>query len=157
MKNTIKIHLKNKEDYINNYNNEILSYNLSNYILEETKGISTKQKIKFEIYSDFNMNEIEKNNFVEMIRKNFGADISEILNLSTKIRIINSLILFIGIIFILIESTLKTEILSEFTLIIGWIFIGEAICNILYKEVENRHNTARKKQIVNAKIIFNNN
>ena len=45
MENIIKIHLKEKENYKNTYNEEILSYKLSNYILEETKGISTKQNI----------------------------------------------------------------------------------------------------------------
>jgi len=155
MKNIIKIHLKTKEKYKNEFNEEILSYELSNYILEETKGIPTKQKIKFEILPEFEMEELEKNNLVDMIRNNFGADISEIINLARKQRIINCLILTIGIIFILIYSTLKTSLLSEFSLILGWVFLGEAICNILYKEVESRHKIARRKQIVNAKVLFN--
>lgn len=154
MENIIKIHLKEKENYKNTYNEEILSYKLSNYILEETKGISTKQKIKFIVYSDFKMEELDKNNLVDMIRNNFGADISEIINLAKKQRIINCFIFFIGIIFIMINSTLKTDILSEFTLIFGWVFIGEAICNILYAESENKHKISRRKQIVNAKVLF---
>ena len=36
----IRIHLNDKKDYQNKYNDKILSYQLSNYILEETKGIS---------------------------------------------------------------------------------------------------------------------
>ena len=44
--------------------------------------------------------------------------------------------------------------LSEFTLIFGWVFIGEAICNILYAESENKHKISRRKQIVNAKVLF---
>ena len=155
MENLIKIHLKTKEIYKNEFNEEILSYKLRNYILEETKGISTKQKIKFEIHPEFEMKEIEKNNLIDMIRNNFGADISEIIDVARKQRIINCLILTIGIIFILIYSTLKTSLLSEFSLILGWIFLGEAICNILYKEVENIHKITRRKQIVNAKVLFN--
>ena len=46
MNNTIKIHLKEKTDYQNKYNEKILSYSLSNYILEETKGINPKEKIR---------------------------------------------------------------------------------------------------------------
>ena len=38
----INIHLNSREDYINNYNKKILSYELSNYILEELKGINPK-------------------------------------------------------------------------------------------------------------------
>ena len=155
MEKTIKIHLKNKEIYKNKFNEEILSYDLRNYILEETKEISNKQKIKFEIYTNFELEDTEKNKLVDMIRNNFGADISEIIDITWKNRIINFIILSIGIIFILIYSALKNTLISEFSLIIGWIFLGEAICNILYKEVESKNKIAKRKQIVRAKILFN--
>lgn len=155
MEKTIKIHLKNKEIYKNKFNEEILSYDLRNYILEETKEISNKQKIKFEIYTNFELEDTEKNKLVDMIRNNFGADISEIIDITWKNRIINFIILSIGIIFILIYSALKNTLISEFSLIIGWIFLGEAICNILYKEVESKNKIAKRKQIVKAKILFN--
>ena len=155
MEKTIKIHLKNKEIYKNKFNEENLSYDLRNYILEETKEISNKQKIKFEIYTNFELVDTEKNKLVDMIRNNFGADISEIIDITWKNRIINFIILSIGIIFILIYSALKNTLISEFSLIIGWIFLGEAICNILYKEVESKNKIAKRKQIVRAKILFN--
>lgn len=155
MEKTIKIHLKNKEIYKNKFNEEILSYDLRNYILEETKEISNKQKIKFEIYTNFELEDTEKNKLVDMIRNNFEADISEIIDITWKNRIINFIILSIGIIFILIYSALKNTLISEFSLIIGWIFLGEAICNILYKEVESKNKIAKRKQIVRAKILFN--
>ena len=47
MEKIIKIHLAERTDYINKYNQRILSYDLSNYILEELKGINTKENIKF--------------------------------------------------------------------------------------------------------------
>ena len=77
MKRIIKIHLNDSNDYKNQYNEEILSYHLSNYILEELKGIDTKQKIEFNISTAFERSEMEKNTLVDMIRNNFGADISE--------------------------------------------------------------------------------
>ena len=84
MEKIIKIHLTERTDYINKYNQRILSYDLSNYILEELKGIDTKEKIKFFIESNFEMTDLEKTNLVDMIRNNYGADISEILNISKK-------------------------------------------------------------------------
>ena len=83
MEKIINIHLNERTDYINKYNQRILSYDLSNYILEELKGINTKEKIKFNIKSDFVMSDLEKTNLVDMIRNNFGADISEILTSPT--------------------------------------------------------------------------
>ena len=60
MKRIIKIHLNDSNDYKNQYNEEILSYHLSNYILEELKGIDTKQKIEFNISTAFEISEMEK-------------------------------------------------------------------------------------------------
>lgn len=154
MENIVKIHLKERNDYINKYNERILSYELSNYILEELKGIDPKRKIKFSISSDFNMEDLEKTNLIDMIRNNFGADISEILHLSKIQTLTNILLLSIGIIFITLSTLLKFKLLSQFSLIFGWVLLGEAICNFLYKTIENRNKIARRKQIVKAKAIF---
>lgn len=157
MENIIKIHLKEKEDYTNKYNEDILSYQLSNYILEETKGIDTKQKIKFIVLADFEMSKQEKEKLVDMIRNNFGADISEIIHLAKKQRITYYIILAISIILIIIYSLLKIKILAQFILIFGWVLLGEAICNFLYKGIDNKHKITRRKQIINAKVIFEEN
>lgn len=150
----IKIHLKNKDDYKNTYNENILSYELGNYILEELKGKSKKSKIEFVVSSNFEMTEEEKNELIFMIRNSFGADISETLNLARKQRMSNYFILLIGVLFILLYTLLDFNFLEEFVLIFGWVFLGEAICNFLYKEIENRYTITRRKQIVNAKVSF---
>lgn len=54
---------------MNTYNHRILSYNLSNHILEELKGIDINKKIKFIISSDFEMDDLEKTNLLDMIKK----------------------------------------------------------------------------------------
>ena len=154
MKKTINIYLKNSNDYKNQYNEEILSYQLSNYILEELKGIDTTQKIEFTISTEFEINDQEKNTIVNMIRNNFGADISEIMNISKKQRIIHYLILIISIILITISSLLQIKLLAQFILILGWVLLGESICNFLYKGMEINHKISRRKQIINAKVIF---
>lgn len=155
MEKTIKIHINERTDYINKYNQRILSYDLSNYILEELKGINTKDKIKFHITSDFDMSDLEKTNLVDMIRNNFGKDISEIINLSKKHHIVNLIILLISIILIIIYSTLNTEIIAQYTLILGWVLMEQTICYFLYKGTNYDHQISRRKQIVNAKVIFN--
>lgn len=89
-----------------------------------------------------------------MIRNNFGADISEIIDISKKQRQIYYIILFISIILIILSSILNIKIIAQFILIFGWVLLGEAICNFLYKGMENNHKISRRKQIVNAKIYF---
>ena len=154
MKNIIKIHLKKEDDYKNTYNDNILSYNLSNYILEELKGINPNQSIKFIISTDFLINEIDKDNLVDMIRNSFGNDISEIINLTKKQYIANILIFLIGFIFLIIYSLSNINLISEFILILCWVFLGESICSFLYKSIQNNYKIKRRKQIVTAKIVF---
>ena len=154
MKKKINIHLSSKEDYKNKYNENILSYDLSNYILEETKGISSNDKIEFTIICDFEIDDEEKNAIVDMIRNCFGTEVSEIISSSKKQFIANFLIFFIGILFLLLYYVIEPKFISELTLILGWVFIGEAICNFLYHGIENRNKIKRKKQIINAKIVF---
>ena len=154
MNNFIKIHLKDAFSYKNIYNEQILSYELSNYILEEIKGKKIKSKIKFIVASDFIMSPEEKEVFVDMIRNNFGADISEMINIQEKLRIVNGLVFLIGLFLLLIYSLFEIVFISDFILIFCWIFMGEAICNFMYKEFEYGYKIKRRKQIVNAKVIF---
>ena len=153
-KNIISIHLKNKESYLNKYNDKKLSNDLINYILDESDNSFIKQKIEFIITSDFKFEEKEKNDFVDVLRNSFGTNISEIIHFSKKEIVANSLIFLAGIIFLIIYFLLNINFLSEFTLIFGWLFIGESMCNILYKGIKNRLKIIRRKQIVNAKIFF---
>ncbi len=154
MKKIINIYLKNSDDYKNQYNEKILSYQLSNYILEELKGMDTKQEIEFNVSTDFEINDEEKITLVDMIRNNFGADISEIMNIAKRQRMIHYLILIISIILITISSLLQIKLLAQFILILGWVLLGESICNFLYKGIEINYKISRRKQIVNAKVIF---
>lgn len=155
MKKQVKIHLIDKTSYENKYNKDSLSYELSNYIMEETKSISSKDKIEFIVTSDFDITVQDKNKLVDMIRENFGTDVSEIINYSKKQIMANSLVCFIGIIFLLLYYVIVPEFISELTLILGWVFIGESICNFLYHGVENKLKIRKQKQIISAKVIFN--
>lgn len=154
--NNIVVNLNDKEDYINKYNERELDDELGKYLLEKAKNIKTKQKIIITINAKNKLTSKEKDELVDMIRSYFGLDISEILNISRKEKILNLILLLIGFIFLIIYAFVyKTVLLSEILLIFGWIFVGEAICNVLYKSIENNLKIIRRKQLVNAKIKFN--
>ena len=102
----------------------------------------------------FQMEDLEKNNLLDMIRNNFGADISEIIHTSKKQLSANILISLIGIILISISTILKIKIIAQFTLIFGWVLLGEAICNFLYKGIDYKSKINRRLQIVKAKAEF---
>ena len=50
---------------------------------------------------------------------------------------------------------INTEIIAQYTLILGWVLMEQTICYFLYKDTNYNHQISRRKQIVNAKITFN--
>ena len=153
--NIIDIHIKSKEDYKNRYNEKILSYDLAFYILEEAKNKELKQNIVINIKSDIKLSDKEKEEVVNMIRCNFGLDVSELINITKKERMANTIFAIICILSLIMYVLLsKVSLISQLLLIIGWVFIGEAICNVLYHGIDNYVKLLRRKQIINAKINF---
>lgn len=154
--NTVKINIKNKEDYKNTYNENELSSELKQYILDHIKSKNTKQNIKLDIATDFKMDEKEALNLTYMIRRAFGLDVSEIMNISKKRTLKNILIFIMGIIFLVIYSFIpKAIILNEVILIIGWVLIWESLYNFLFKNIETKLMIIRRKQIIKSKIEIN--
>ena len=157
MKNIIEITLNRKDDYLNKYNEKRISKELNDYILEECRGIDLKNNIEIHINTNFEMNDEEKNNLVDMIRENYGVDISDIEELLKKLYIINTIMILAGIVFLIIWFiSSNIPVLSEFILIIGWILIWEGINNIMYQTVKNAIKIKRRKKLTNCKIVFNN-
>jgi len=154
--NTVKINIKNKEDYKNTYNENELSSELKEYILDHIKSKNTKQNIKLDITTNFKINEKEELNLRYMIRRAFGLDVSEIMNISKK-RSLKSLFAFIlGTIFLLIYSFIPNQhVITEIILIIGWVLIWESTYNFLFKNIETKLMIIRRKQIIKSKIEIN--
>ncbi len=152
----IEINLTKKDDYINNYNKNKLSDNLREYILEEVKATDPKKKINFIITHEFEMSDEEKNQFVNMIRSCFGINVSEIIKISKKANVINWIMFFIGMLFLIMYYFINKEIaLTEIILIMGWIFIWESTYNALSGNIETKLKVKRRKQIIASKIKFN--
>ncbi len=157
MKNIIEITLNGKEDYLNKYNEKRISKELNDYILEECRGIDIKNDVAIHINTNFEMNEEEKNNLVDMIRENYGLDISDIEELLKKLYIIDAIMIVLGILLLVVWFiSLSMPILSEFILIVGWLLIWEGINNIMYQSVKNAIKIKRRKKLTNCKIVFNN-
>ncbi|MBE6152776.1 MAG: hypothetical protein E7166_00920 [Firmicutes bacterium] len=157
MKNIIEITLNNKKEYLNKYNNNRISKELNDYILEECKTIELNNDIELHIDVKFKINDNEKHKLLDMIRENYGSSIREIEILLKKIYLLNILMILSGTVFLMfyfISSNIP--VISEFILIIGWILIWEGIYNILYQSFKNAINIKRRKKLTNCKIIFNN-
>ena len=75
--NEIVINIDNEDDYINKYNSNNLSNDLSNYIYEECKGKPFNNKIGILIKSNFKLNEEKRKDIVNKIHNNYKIDLEE--------------------------------------------------------------------------------
>jgi hypothetical protein len=151
----IIVELKSKEDYLNPYNKDKINSALSAYILDECKAIKSKDKIKIEVRSSFVMNEDEKENFVHLIRANFGIDIKEILFLEKRFMVFNLIVLLIGFSLIYVENIfLNVPIFAEVIGVAGTLLIWETIYNLSFHRISNYIAISRLKRLCNSKINF---
>lgn len=153
--NVIKINLKKKEDYTSKYNDNSLSKELSDYIMEEYKSFDIKSDFYIEINSSYEMNDNEKEKIVSMIRANFGTEISEMMTnrrREIKFDIFTVALAIIALVFYLFSSDIP--ILSEFILVFSWVLIWESAYNLIFGSMENKVNLERRKRLTTCKIIF---
>lgn len=151
----INIKLHNKEDYINKYNDDRLNQELVDYLIEEIKAVPIREKIKLNIKTYFLLEQGEKNHLIDMIRSHFGTDIGELYDLNDKVIIIDFLISIIGIISLIFYLFLiDIPVVSEFILIIGWVLLGEVICNILFEVSKTKIRIKKMKKLTSCKIEF---
>lgn len=153
--NVINISLASKDEYQNPYNKKRLASELSNYLLEESKFISPSEKINIVIKTSFEMGQEEKEELVDMIRNNYGTDVSELIIISKKLKKLDFIIFIMGLIALLAYFLIPIKfIASEVTLIIGWVFIWEATYNFIFKGTKNKFQILRRKQIINGEVKF---
>jgi len=155
MNNKIYITLNRKEDYVNKFNDERITMELNNYILDEIRTIDLKEKTEIVVDSKFQMSEDEKNKLKKMIKNNFKDDINETSMYLRKMFLIDTILFFSGIFALLIYIVSnKLLVISEVILIIGWLLIWEGVYNFIFSTLENKIKIARRHQIINSKITF---
>lgn len=153
----VKIMINKESKIYNEFNNSQLSNKLSNYILEQSRGVSLSDNIILNIYSNFQMTEEEKEKLVDEIRENYGLDIKEnLLKLKHNI-LIQMGMLTIGLILTLISHYINNDlyyILNQFFYIFGWLMIYESISSLVFFNIKTIYQNKKYKVIIKAKIIF---
>ena len=152
----IEIYLKNKEDYKNPFNENKLSNELSDYILDECKGIAYNCEIELNIKTKFKLSSEERIKLISMIRSNFGLDVRESLIYMNNLINKNIFLFLFGCIFIIISIGIKdiVPIVSEIVLIVGWVGIWEVVYSLFFSDYRKRLEIKRFRQLSNSKIKF---
>ena len=155
MNNIIEIELNNKNDYKNKFNNNRISEELNTYISNEVKALNLDDKITLEIDNKIKLNENEQKELVKMIKLSYKEDLDELKIYERRLNNQSLLLLGIGIMILLAYYfAINILFVSEFTLIIGWLFIWEAGDLFLFTRRENKMKQERRKQIIHSKILF---
>lgn len=155
MDKIISITIKKKEDYVSKFNNHIISKELSEYIMDEYKGIDIRNDFCIEISSEYKMSEEEQEKLASMIRANFGTEVSEMLvkrRKSIHFNIVTVMLAIIALLFYIISSDIP--ILSEFILVFCWVLIWESTYDLIFGRINNKIDIERRKRLTTCKIIF---
>lgn len=153
----IDITLNSFEDVTSKFNETTLNEELSNYIFKECIGISIKNNIIIRIKPLFNMTKEQKDMLVDMIRANYGIDVSENLMHIKYENIKKLLLIILGIVFVLLSEIVDLSnviIINEVFLIIGWVAIWEAVYSIIFVDLKRKFEIKRLKQLTRCKIEF---
>lgn len=153
----IKIIINKESKIYNEFDNSQLSNELSNYILEQSRGVSLKDNITLNVCLNFKMNEEEKEKLVDEIRENYGLDVKEnLLKLKHNILIQMGMLLF-GLILTLISHLIVNDlyyIFNQFFYIFGWLMIYESINSLIFFNIKTIYQNKKYKSLIKAKIIF---
>lgn len=153
--NKIEVLLHDRDDYVNIFNNDRISSDLDDYILNETKTIGLKEHIIIEIKSEFDMSDDEKNKLRDMIKLSFYDDIIELNVFEKTLLKKNIIFMIIGVLFILMYFLFNEFIIiNELLLIIGWLFVSESIYALIFGSSDNNIKILKRKQLVNSDIFF---
>ena len=155
MNKTIRVNIRKKEDYVSKFNDNTLSKDFSEYIMEECKSFNIKEQFNIEITCDYNMTSQEQDKLVDMIRSYFGIEISELIIRRRKtiyMDIVTFLMAVLALIVYLIISDIP--ILSEFILVFSWVLIWESAYNMIFGGLNNKIDIERRKKITNCRILF---
>lgn len=153
----IKITLDSEDDYRNPFNKGKLSTELSNYIYEECKGEPLNTDILIAIVPSFEMTKKEKEELIDMIRKNYGIDVKEDLLFLERSFIWKTILFLLGVFIVAISYFIKTVddyVISEVILIIGWVAIWESVYSWIFEDGKKKVEIKRLKRLANCKIEF---
>lgn len=154
----INIFIKNITKIYNQYNENQLSDELSNYIYNQCKGKQAIKNINLNINHDFDINNEDKIKLINTIRENYGIDIKENLLKMKHERIKETILFFIGVLLIVFSKLfnyINGEIMGEIISIFGWVAVWEIAYNLIFAKTKIIIENKRLKKLTEAKIIFN--
>ena len=145
MKNIV-VNIRRERDLYEKYSNEV-SNDLLDYLIE--KAI-VKDDIEVTINTKLDINNIDK--LIKEGLENYCKDIKIIDKFYDNKQII---LFIIGMIFLIISTIAKPELIKELILIIGWIAVWEVLDIAINVDSKQKFNKKIIKKLINCKMKVN--
>ncbi len=152
----ININIHNGKDLVSKYNDDTLSPELKEFILNELVGVSVKRKVTIYMKYDKDLSEEDQKVIKKIIRDEFRETLDELEYERKKSDIQKLFLTFLGIAFIICSNlfgemgTILTSVLEIF----GWVAVWEVAYAIFFTDLSRKHKERRINQILKAEIIF---
>ncbi len=155
MATEILVNLNKKSDFYNKFNNHKINEKLSEYIYNESLEGNCKDKIIINIDSKVKISDDEKQDMIDIIRKNYGIMVQDLLYSYEKEQDKKAILLVIGIALIILYYTGFASILKEVILMMGWISICGSVYGLIFSSTQSYVKINRLKNLSKARIYFN--
>lgn len=152
--NTVEVYLNKKRDFYNKFSNKKINDKLSNYIYNESLEGSIKDNVVINITCKEKLNDSEKEEMMDIIRRNYGIKVKDLLYSYEKEQNKKAILLVIGIFLVLIYYTGIVSILKEFILMMGWISICASVYGLIFYSTSAYMQINRLKNLAKSRIYF---
>jgi len=158
MKKEYKIHIdiSEKKLFYEEFDDELFSKELSDYIMRRINKIPLRGNVRLEFESS-NLTDEERKKFKRKFKDYYQSLLDDNKIFSNMCLIRNLFMIIVGILLIACNyyfSTSFEPILLEIVMIIGWVMIWEVVYDFLFSNNRRRYEVKRIKQLLKAKIVF---
>ena len=155
MNTEILVNLNKKRDFYNKFSNLKINDKLNDYIYNESLEGDYKNKVVININCKENISDLEKQGMIDIIRRNFGIQVKDLLYTYEKEQDRKAILLALGIALIIIYYTGFVSILKEVILMSGWLSICSSVYGLIFSSTQSFVKIKRLKNLSKARIYFN--
>lgn len=150
----ILVNLNKKRDFYNKFSNLKINDKLNGYIYNESLEGDYKNKIVININCKENISDLEKQDMIDIIRRNFGIQVKDLLYTYEKEQDKKAILLVVGIALIILYYTGFASILKDVILMFGWLAICSSVYGLIFSSTEIYVKIKRLKNLSKARIYF---
>lgn len=144
---SIVVNIRREKDLYEKYSNEV-SNELIKYLVNEAK---VKDDVEVIVNTKLDVKNIDT-----LIKEGLEDSIKDIRNVDRFYDSKQVILFIVGMIFLIISTLTKPEIIKELILIVGWIAVWEVLDIAINIDSKQKYNKKIIKKLINCKITVNN-